>query len=304
MKPYLITIISLGVTGFFCLLIYLAHLGGIPLLTPSGLIGLAERDLMIRTVLLMLIVVVPVFVLIILIAWRYRASNTRAKYSPNWENSPMEEFIWWAIPFEIVLVLGALTWSSTHALAPERPLSSSEAPLTVQVVALPWKWLFIYPEEGVASVNELVLPAGRPVRFQITADAPMNSFWIPALGGQMYAMTGMVTELNLEASHPGNYAGKSANYSGEGFAQMTFTARALSESDWGVWVEHTKHAPDTLTAAEFAALAKPSDAGPVRYYGSMTISFMDVVHSFMPEMTLPASSTASDMSGKPMSSMP
>jgi cytochrome o ubiquinol oxidase subunit 2 len=287
MKPYLITLVSLFVTGFLCLLIFLAYQGGVPLLSPAGVIGLAERNLMIRTLLLMLIVVIPVFVLIILIAWRYRASNTKAKYTPNWENSTMEEFIWWAIPFEIVLVLGALTWSSAHTLAPERPIISSQRPLTVQVVALPWKWLFIYPEEGIASVNELALPVDRPVTFQITADAPMNSFWIPALGGQMYAMTGMVTELNLEASKPGSYMGKSANYSGEGFAQMTFQTQTLNQKDWDAWVVNAKESPDVLTHEGYTALAAPSLSGPVRYYGSMTMAFMDIVHTYMPAMTTP-----------------
>lgn len=288
MKPYFIAIGSIGAIGFAGLLVLLAQHGGVPVLMPSGAIGIAERDLMARALFLMLIVVVPVFILIIVIAWRYRAGNTKAAYTPNWEHSPMEELIWWAIPFEIVLVLSALTWTGTHELDPSRALSASTPPYVVQVVALPWKWLFIYPEEGVASVNELALPTNRPIKFEITADAPMNSFWIPALGGQMYAMTGMTTELNLIAAHPGTFAGLSANYSGEGFAQMTFTARAMDETDFKAWMAQAKASPEMLTHDTYTALAVPSDKGPVRYYGMVTMPFSNIVNSFMamPDMQM------------------
>ena len=194
----------------------------------------------------------------------------------------MEELIWWSIPLEIVLVLAALTWTSTHELDPGRSLVRAEPPLTVQVVALPWKWLFIYPEEGVASVNELVFPTNRPVRFEITADAPMNSFWIPALGGQMYAMTGMTTILNLEATSPGVYSGVSANYSGKGFAQMQFVTRALAPEDFSTWLETVRTSPSQLSRESYTELARPSDAGPVHYYGSMTMTFGDIVATYMP----------------------
>jgi cytochrome o ubiquinol oxidase subunit II len=277
MKPYFIVVGSIGAIALGCLLAYLAYIGGVPLLNPSGSIGLAERNLMRQAVLLMLIVVVPVYILIVVIAWRYRAGNRSAAYTPSWEHSITEEFIWWVIPLEIVLVLGALTWSGTHALAPEQVISSANEPLTVQVVALPWKWLFIYPEEGVASVNELYIPVDRPVTFEITADAPMNSFWIPALGGQMYAMTGMVTKLNLMASAPGEYAGSSANYSGEGFAQMKFTVHAVSDEEFAGWVARTHEAPDALTQSTYTSLREPSEAGPVRYYGTVETALSDIV---------------------------
>jgi cytochrome o ubiquinol oxidase subunit 2 len=292
MKPYIIAIGCIGAIGFAGLLGMFAHAGGVPLLMPSGAIGIGERDLMLHATFLMLIVVVPVFLLIILIAWRYRAANTHAKYTPDWEHSTMEEFIWWVIPFEIVLVLGALTWSSTYQLDPSRTLSETVQPYTVQVVALPWKWLFIYPEEGVASVNELALPTNRPIEFQITADAPMNSFWIPALGGQMYAMTGMTTELNLIAAHAGTYSGRSANYSGEGFAQMTFTARAMDEAEFNAWMGQAKASSMMLTPDAYASLAAPSDAGPVRYYGMVTMTFADIVNKFM---AMPMDMTTHDM---------
>lgn len=291
MKPYLIALGAIAVVGFVGLLAILAHGGSFPVLMPSGPIGLNERDLMVRAVLLMLIVVVPVFLLIVFMAWHYRASNTRAAYTPDWEHSKMEEFIWWSIPLEIVLVLAALTWSSTHALDPAKALPSTQPPLVVQVVALPWKWLFIYPQEGVASVNEAALPAGRPIEFQITADAPMNSFWIPSLGGQMYAMAGMVTTLHLMAAHAGNYPGRSANYSGEGFAQMQFTARAMSAADFDAWVAQARTAPDMLTGDAYASLRQPSDAGPVRYYGMVHMTLEDIVQASAP-MNMPAHAMA------------
>lgn len=257
-----------------------------PLLEPSGPVALAERTLMLHALELMLIVVVPVFVLAFMIAWHYREANTHAKYRPNREHSKLEELVWWAIPVEIVLVLAALTWSSTHALDPHKALAMSGAPLTVEVVALPWKWLFIYPEQGVASVNQLEIPVNRPIEFDITADAPMNSFWIPALGGQIYAMTGMITTLHLAASTPGEYAGGSANYSGDGFAQMKFETTAMTEVDFDAWVAATKKSPQTLDFATYKELAKPSDEEPTTSYGSVgTNLFQNIVMQFMsPDM--------------------
>jgi cytochrome o ubiquinol oxidase subunit 2 len=292
MKPsYLFALGGVGAVCFALLLALLVHGSGFPLLMPSGSVGMAERDLMVRTVYLMLIVVVPVVLLAIFIAWHYREGNTQAAYTPNWEHSKMEEFIWWSIPFEIVLVLSAVTWSGTHELDPAKALASSEPPLTVQVVALPWKWLFIYPEQGVASVNELALPVNRPVEFLITADAPMNSFWIPALGGQMYAMTGMTTVLHLMATVPGDFKGRSANYSGAGFAQMQFTARAMNETDFDAWVATAKQS-GPLSSETYDVLRTPSDAGPVHYFGTVSMTFADIVSRYMPmhmDMSMPMS---------------
>lgn len=281
MKRVLIVLVGVILLGLTVLVCVLALKGGMPVLFPQGAIGIAERNLMLEAMFLMLIVVLPVYLLIIIIGRRYRAGNTKAKYTPDWEHSRLEELVWWAIPFEIVLVLGALTWGATHQLATSAPIASAEAPLTVQVVALPWKWLFIYPEQGVASVNELALPEGRPVEFQITADAPMNSFWIPALGGQMYAMSGMVTMLHLEADSPGTFEGRSANYSGEGFADMTFPVNVMDEDGFDAWVQNAASSSDALTPAAYAALARPSSSMPARYYGTMTLGFMDIVHMTM-----------------------
>jgi len=250
-------------------------------LDPKGVVAISEKALMIHAVEFMLIVIIPVYLLLFFFAWWFRASNTKATYMPKWEHSKMEELVWWAIPFEIVLVLGALTWGSTHQLDPRAPLNAS-APLVIEVVALDWKWLFIYPNERIASVNYVRFPVDMPVQFKITADAPMNSFWIPQLGGQIYAMTGMVNSLNLMANTTGTYAGGSANYSGSGFAQMKFIAEATSQADFNSWVASLKSASSTLTLAEYRALAEPDVSKPRSYsdvlpklYDTIVMKFMD-----------------------------
>lgn len=247
------------------------------LLDPQGPIALAERGLMVQSLLFMLIVAVPVFLLLFYFARQYRASNTKARYQPDWEHSKMEELIWWAIPFEIVLILGAITWSSTHELHPARPLAAGQEPLVIEVVALQWKWLFIYPQEGIASLNYAAFPAGTPVRFDITADAPMNSFWIPQLGGQVYAMTGMVNQLHLQADEPGVYAGRSANYSGDGFAHMTFEAVAMPQETFDAWVRAVRAAPDTLTMATYEHLTTPDVSAGIMYYGAVERGLFDSI---------------------------
>ncbi len=228
------------------------------LLQSSGIIASQEASLIIQATLLMLIVVVPVFVLLFFFAYYYRAGNHKARYSPNWEHAKMDELIWWAIPLEIILVLGALTWGSTHALDPRKPLPSTVPALQVEVVALPWKWLFLYPSLGVASLNTLEIPANIPVEFHITADAPMNSFWVPQLGGQIYAMTGMDNRLNLMADKPGDYPGYSANYSGAGFAGMHFVVHAVAQKDFEAWVAATASTSPVLDQATYSALRAPS----------------------------------------------
>jgi cytochrome o ubiquinol oxidase subunit 2 len=250
------------------------------LIFPSGPVALAERNLMFQALLFMLMVAVPVFGLIFFFAWHYRAGNTKAKYTPDWAHSNLEELIWWAIPLEIVLVLGALTWSSTHELDPRKPLSN-EPPLTVEVIALDDKWLFIYPEEKVALVNDLKIPAGKPVEFRITSDAPMNSFWIPALGGQIYAMTGMVTELNLEAQNPGIFEGRSANYSGPGFAKMKFSVQALPQNDFNQWLGSLHASQRELDAASYARLQAATSSLNGVSFGMVDQKLFDtIVHKY------------------------
>lgn len=206
----------------------------IAVLNPEGLIGQKQRDLLIFATLLSMIVIVPVFVMTGLIAWRYRASNTKATYSPDWDHSRLFETIWWGVPIAIILVLGVVTWKSSHDLDPYRALDSDVKPLRVQVIAMQWKWLFIYPEQEIASVNYLQIPEKTPINFEITADAPMNAFWIPKLGSQVYAMNGMTTKLHLIANNQGTYRGSSANISGEGFADMVFSTVATSKDDFDI----------------------------------------------------------------------
>jgi cytochrome o ubiquinol oxidase subunit 2 len=245
----------------------MSMLSGFAVLEPGGSIALAERGLMINAVLFMLIVAIPVLALLFFFAWHYRAGNKKAAYTPQWQHGKMEELVWWAIPFEIVLILGALTWTSTHDLDPRKPLDEALGkPLVVQVVALEWKWLFIYPEERIATINYAGIPTGRPVRFEVTADAPMNSFWIPELGGQIYAMTGMINPIHLIADVAGSYKGLSANYSGDGFAQMKFVVDAMSPEDYEAWVKQVALSPATLDEQSYATIREKSVETEPRYY--------------------------------------
>jgi cytochrome o ubiquinol oxidase subunit 2 len=270
--PQKILFFTLVVLGIITALTWFSQGISIDVLHPKGLIASQERSL----------VILPVFGLTIFFAWRYRASNTKAVYLPNWEHSNIDELIWWSIPIEIILVLAALTWISTHELDPHRPLAIEGSPLRVQVVALNWKWLFIYPEYGIATVNLVEFPVNRPVNFSITSDAPMNSFWIPQLGGQIYAMTGMVTSLHLVANETGDYKGVSANYSGDGFSKMKFTARSVAQNDFDAWVKEVRQSPYLLTTDTYAPLAKPSVSKMI-YYGSVDNDlFSNIVMKFMP----------------------
>jgi cytochrome o ubiquinol oxidase subunit II len=223
-------------------------------LDPAGLI--AERELAVMTdaFWLMLITLVAVWGLALFFAYWYRESNTRAVYLPNWEHGALSELVWWAIPFEIVLILGALLVSSTHELDPSKALAHQEPPLAIQAVALPHDWLFIYPEYEVATVGVLYVPTDRPLNFSITADAPMNSLWIPALGGQIYAMTGMATKLHLLAEREGEYRGGSANYSGVSFANMAFMTHALSPEAFAHWASDATKASEALSLGAYAIL--------------------------------------------------
>jgi cytochrome o ubiquinol oxidase subunit 2 len=242
----------------------------LPVLDTKGSVGNDERHLIVLSTLLMLIVVVPVYFLTFFIAWKYRAENKSARYEPNTDGNRKLEFTWWAVPGIIILILSVVTWNSSHKLDPFRPISGDRPTMQVQVVALPWKWLFIYPAQNVASLNYLQIPVNTPVDFNITSDAPMNSFWIPALGGQIYAMAGMNTHLHLIANQAGDYRGVSANISGQGFAGMHFMARASSEEDFNKWLESSRSQNRTLDQQAYDGLAKPSQNDPVTLYSSAT----------------------------------
>jgi cytochrome o ubiquinol oxidase subunit 2 len=259
-----------------------AHMAGIAVLDPRGTIALQEKHLLSTATWLMLLIVVPVFLLTIVIAYHYRAGNKKAKYLPNWEHNKIQEFIWWGVPTIIVGVLAVLTWTSTHTLDPYRSLESDQKPITIQVVALDWKWLFIYPEQGIATLNFFEIPEGVPINLEVTADAPMNSLWIPQLGGQIYAMPGMSTQLHLMADGRDDYRGSSANFSGRGFAGMTFFVRSRTREEFAQWVSDVRQSPDILDRTVYGSVRAPSTDEPIRYYGVVSPQlYTTIVDSFM-----------------------
>jgi cytochrome o ubiquinol oxidase subunit 2 len=230
----------------------------VAILDPAGSVAHRQRDLMIFTGILSLFVIIPVYILAFTFAWRYRAQNKKANHHPDWEKHNGIEAVMWGIPILIILILSTVTWKTSHSLDPFKPLTSDKKPLTIQVVSLQWKWLFIYPEQKIATVNYFQMPKDTPVNFEITADSPMNSFWIPQLGSQIYAMNGMTTQVNLMADKLGKYNGVSANISGSGFADMKFVAEAVNQTDFDNWVATMQKSPNKLDLAAYDALAKPS----------------------------------------------
>ncbi|ADG17826.1 cytochrome o ubiquinol oxidase subunit 2 [Paraburkholderia atlantica] len=251
------------------LMLLLSGCSNLDILNPKGSVGLAERDLIATSVWAMLIVVIPVILMTLFFAWRYRASNRNAEYKPGWTHSTAIEVVVWTIPALIILFLAVLTWKSTHELDPYRPLESEVKPINVEVVALDWKWLFIYPDLGIASVNQLAIPVGTPVNFRITSDTVMNSFFIPQLGGQIYAMAGMQTRLHLIADHAGDYAGLAANFSGKGFSDMKFRTLASSPEEFNAWVAKVRASSDRLDMDRYHAVSEPSEKDPVRYFSTV-----------------------------------
>ncbi|GAD76360.1 ubiquinol oxidase subunit II [Vibrio azureus] len=250
------------------------------LLDPKGSIGVQEKELIITALLLMLIVVIPVILMTVYFAYRYRETNTDEEYAPDWAHSTKIEIVVWTIPIIIIAILAAITWRSTHELEPSKPIESDVKPITIEVVSLDWKWLFIYPEENIATVNYVAFPKDVPVSFRLTSDNIMNAFFIPRLGSQIYAMPGMVTKLNLIANHTGEFRGFASNFSGEGFSQMKFTAAALEDRTAFLnWVQEVKSSPDQIEDWEqFRTLAEPSIAAPVTFFSSVPpFLFTDVV---------------------------
>jgi cytochrome o ubiquinol oxidase subunit II len=259
-------------------------------LNPKGMIAADEKKLLIDALLLMLIVVIPVIVLTLVIAFKYRASNTKAKYSPNWAHATLLEAGWWIIPIVIICVLATLTWRTTHALDPYKPLDVEGKPITIQVISLDWKWLFIYPEQNIATVNFVEFPVDTPVTFLITSDAPMNSFMIQQLAGQIYSMAGMQTQLHLIADAIGDYNGRSVSFSGDGFAGMTFVARVTSKDTFNQWVQKVKASPNSLTMKAYNQLIKPTENNPVAYYSTVTPNlFNNTIMKYMMPMASGAS---------------
>ena len=247
-------------------------------LDPKGPIASAERLILFNSVGIMLAIVIPTILATLAVAFWFRASNTRATYMPDFVYSGRLELLVWSIPAMTVLLVGGVAWVGAHDLDPHKPIASAAKPITVQVVSLDWKWLFIYPEEGVASVNHLTIPVGTPVSFELTSSGVMNNFFVPQLGSQIYTMSGMATRLQLLADHAGTYPGLSANFSGDGFADMRFTVDAVSPEQFAQWVAKTHDGGLALDPATYSDLAKPSHAVAPFTYRSVTPGlFADIV---------------------------
>jgi cytochrome o ubiquinol oxidase subunit 2 len=246
-------------------------------LDPQGPIGAAERTILLDATAIMLAVVVPVIVLTLFFAWWFRAGNPRAQRWPDWEYSGRIEFVVWSIPALVVIFLGGICWIGSHDLDPKVPLASDRHPLEVDVVSLDWQWLFIYPDQGIASVNRLVVPATTPIRFRLTSATVMNSFFVPQLGSQIYTMPHMATELNLKADAPGTYPGLSAQFSGDGFSDMRFDVVALAPQDFPHWVETIQAAGGNLDAARYDQLARPTESAPPATFGAVAPHLFEAV---------------------------
>jgi cytochrome o ubiquinol oxidase subunit 2 len=252
------------------------------LLDPKGIIAASEKQLMIDATLLMLIVVIPVILITFWFVWRYRASNKNATYRPDDHHSTAIEVVCWAIPCIIILILGTMTWISSHRLDPYRPLKMAGKPITIQAIALNWKWLFIYPDQKIATINYVQIPVNRQIRFLITSDAPMNSLLIPRLAGQIYAMGGMRTQLHLAANQIGVYRGFSSNFSGGGFSGMHFKVHVTSQQDYNAWVNKTKRSPQKLTIKEYNKLMQDSENNPVQFFSGVANNlFKNVIMKYM-----------------------
>ena len=268
--------------GVLALALPLAGCGGV--LDPHGPIGTSERLILIDSVAIMLVIVIPVIVATLGFAWWFRASNERATYLPYWSFSGQLELIVWAIPALVITFLGGIAWFGSHALDPFRPLDSQSSPVEVQVVSLDWKWLFIYPNDGVASVNQLIIPAGTPVHFTLTSTGVMNSFFVPQLGSQIYTMAGMTSQLSLQADEPGDYPGISAQFSGDGFSDMRFVVHAMAADDYARWLASAKDRGAVLDTAAYTALAQQSsNVKATTYHGVDPKLFSSIVNETAPD---------------------
>lgn len=255
-------------------------------LHPAGDIAVQQRNLVLASTALMLVIIVPVIALTFWFAWRYRESNKEAVYDPQWHHSTQLEVLIWSAPLVIVVALGALTWISTHTLDPFRGLSrlgpkqaipQGVEPLNVEVVALDWKWLFFYPDQGIATVNELAAPVNRPISFKITSSSVMNAFYVPALAGMIYAMPGMQTQMHAVINKEGVYHGLSSHYSGAGFSNMTFKFHGLSQEGFDTWIAKAKSQGGALTREDYLQLERPSERVPVAYYKTVADGLFDLI---------------------------
>jgi cytochrome o ubiquinol oxidase subunit 2 len=291
-------------------LLALPLLGGctdLRLLDSGGPIGAADRDVILAAFGLMLIVMVPVIVMSLAIPWHYRATNTKATYNPDWKDSNRIETIVWLVPALVVTALAVLVWIATHRLDPYKPIASGQDPVQVEAVSMDWKWLFIYPRLGIATVNQLVFPAKTPLSLHITSDSVMTSFFVPRLGSQIYAMAGMQTRLNLLADKPGKYLGENTQYSGAGFSGMHFDAVAMTRDDFDHWVAKVRRSRLVLDRTQLARLEQPKAWVPVEHYARVTPHlFESIIHRYRPAMSsnaataTPAQATGSGRRSQPV----
>ena len=260
-----------------CAIVVIASGGHFPWFDPAGTVAARERQIFLLAIGLSVIVVVPVFTMLGLFAWRYREGNKKADYQPEWSENTKLEAVWWGVPIAIIAVLATVVWFTTHELDPYRKIASDTPTLKVQVVALEWKWLFIYPDYDVATVNELRLPVDTPVHFTLAADAPMSAFWVPSLGSQIYAMNGMSSQLNLLATKTGTFKGYNTNINGEGYAKMNFDVPVMSKQDFAAWTKKAYASPHMLDETSYTELAKPSIADAPKTYMLMTPGLYDTI---------------------------
>ena len=261
---------------FFCTVTFLGGCSEMVLLDPKGPVGETERFVIITAFVLMLIVVIPVIIMAFWFPWKYRADKN-AEYTPKWSYSLKIELVVWLVPAAIVTCLGILVWHTTYRLDPAKAIDSAAEPLTIEAVSLDWKWLFIYPEQNIAVVNELVFPANVPLSFRITSDTVMTSFFIPQLGSQIYAMAGMQSRLHLLATVPGTYAGQNQQFSGRGYADMNFKATAVSPEQFTAWVDKARKSKDILTWERYHDLEEPTAAFPVTHFSKVTPELFEII---------------------------
>ncbi len=258
------------------------------LMDPAGYVGKSERSILLDSLAIMLTIVVPTIVLTLGFAWWFRAGNARARRLPTWSYSGGVEMVTWGIPVLTIMLLGGVSWIGSHELDPAQPLPSSVKPIEVQVVSLDWKWLFIYPDLHLASVNELTVPAGTPIHFALTSASVMNAFFVPRLGSMIYTMSGMATQLNLVADRPGDFDGISAHFSGDGFADMRFVVHALPDAQFAAWVAATRTTGPSLDRGAYDALARQSrKVAPFTYRDAAPNIFADIVSQKIPPATGP-----------------
>jgi len=269
-------------------------------LNPQGPVGADEKIILFDATTIMLAVVIPVIIGTLAFAWWFRTGNKHARRLPDWEYSGRIEFVTWSIPAMIVIFLGGIAWISSHDLDPHKALVSSVQPVEIEVISLDWKWVFIYPQEQLATVNQLVIPVNTPIHFKLTSGSVMNSFFVPQLGSQIYTMAGMTTQLNLLASREGTYSGLSAQFSGDGFSDMRFDVRAVSEEEYKAWVASTHVGTEPLDVVRYTQLAAPSRDDAPAAFGHVTVGLFESIVRSHGAPLISSSPPSASTNGRPL----